>query len=129
MLACGLLLSSLQIAAVKNEALDVAAVVAQYQREVDALKAQLAALTGECVCAVAQILSVTGTVRLTGHDHTAWPVLKVRAYGLHHLHKSGGGGGFIHHCKRPMAPSFIMDAVHPLVSFSFTPNTCATVPI
>lgn len=32
--------------AVKNEALDVAVVVAQYQREVEALKAQLAALTG-----------------------------------------------------------------------------------
>lgn len=30
----------------KNEALDVAAVVAQYQREVEALKAQLAALSG-----------------------------------------------------------------------------------
>lgn len=37
----------LQITAVKNEALDVAAVVAQYQREVAALKAQLAALSGE----------------------------------------------------------------------------------
>ena len=36
-----------QITAVKNEALDVAAVVAQYQREVAALKAQLAALSGE----------------------------------------------------------------------------------
>jgi hypothetical protein len=36
----------LQITAVKNEALDVAAVVAQYQREVAALKAQLAALSG-----------------------------------------------------------------------------------
>lgn len=38
---------SLQITAVKNEALDIAAVVAQYQREVAALKAQLAALSGE----------------------------------------------------------------------------------
>jgi nitrate reductase NapAB chaperone NapD len=37
----------LQITAVKNEALDVAAVVAQYQREVAALKAQLAALSGK----------------------------------------------------------------------------------
>jgi hypothetical protein len=36
-----------QITAVKNEALDIAAVVAQYQREVAALKAQLAALSGE----------------------------------------------------------------------------------
>jgi hypothetical protein len=32
---------------VKNEALDVAAVVAQYQQEVAGLKAQLAALSGE----------------------------------------------------------------------------------
>lgn len=37
---------TLQITAAKNEALDVAAVVAQYQREVAALKAQLAALSG-----------------------------------------------------------------------------------
>lgn len=36
----------MQVSAVKNEALDVAAVVAQYQREVEGLKAQLAALTG-----------------------------------------------------------------------------------
>ncbi|KAF6263298.1 P-loop containing nucleoside triphosphate hydrolase protein [Scenedesmus sp. NREL 46B-D3] len=36
----------IKVAAVKNEALDVAAVVAQYQREVQVLKAQLAALTG-----------------------------------------------------------------------------------
>jgi hypothetical protein len=36
-----------QVTAVKNEALDIAAVVAQYQREVAALKAQLAALSGE----------------------------------------------------------------------------------
>jgi hypothetical protein len=34
-------------AAVKNEALDIAAVVAQYQKEVASLKAQLAALSGE----------------------------------------------------------------------------------
>jgi uncharacterized integral membrane protein len=38
----------LQVSVVKNEALDVAAVVAQYQREVEGLKAQLAALTGGC---------------------------------------------------------------------------------
>jgi len=37
----------MQITAVKNEALDIAAVVAQYQREVAGLKAQLAALSGE----------------------------------------------------------------------------------
>lgn len=36
-----------QVAAVKNEVLDLAAVVAQYQREVAQLKAQLAALSGE----------------------------------------------------------------------------------
>jgi hypothetical protein len=36
----------LQVSVVKNEALDVAAVVAQYQLEVEGLKAQLAALTG-----------------------------------------------------------------------------------
>jgi hypothetical protein len=51
MLSCCLVLSSalfllLQVTAVKNEALDVAGVVAQYQREVEGLKAQLAALTG-----------------------------------------------------------------------------------
>jgi hypothetical protein len=42
-------LQLLQVTAVKNEALDVAAVVAQYQREVEGLKAQLAALTGGMV--------------------------------------------------------------------------------
>jgi prefoldin subunit 5 len=35
------------VAAAKNEVLDLAAVVAQYQREVAQLKAQLAALSGE----------------------------------------------------------------------------------
>jgi prefoldin subunit 5 len=34
------------VSAVRNEVLDVAAVVAGYQREVQSLKAQLAALTG-----------------------------------------------------------------------------------
>lgn len=40
-----------QVTAVKNEALDIAALVAQYQQEVAALKAQLAALSGAAASA------------------------------------------------------------------------------
>lgn len=54
--------------AVKNEALDVAAVVAQYKREVEALKAQLAALTGGhgvCCTAAATMLQILCTSNAT----------------------------------------------------------------
>lgn len=52
-----------QVSVVKNEALDVAAIVAQYQREVEALKAQLAALSGGHVSITCN--SMLGTLQTT----------------------------------------------------------------
>lgn len=44
---CCVVAGGVQVSAVRNEVLDVAAVVTGYQREVQSLKAQLAALTGK----------------------------------------------------------------------------------